>query len=57
MRLQGIVSETYRVEYSTNLVTWLPLATNTLVKDGLLNFTDTTAPVPATRFYRAVKLP
>ena len=39
------------VEASTNLVTWLPIWTNTFA--GALNFSDPQSGVSFNRFYRA----
>jgi subtilisin family serine protease len=43
------------IEYSTNLVTWFPIYTNTTSTSGSFNFTEN--PSDASRFYRAVSTP
>jgi hypothetical protein len=46
----GPPSQTAIVETSSNLVNWMPLATNTL---SPIHFTDPTVPRPTIRYYRA----
>ena len=43
----------YVVQGSTNLTSWVSLSTNTNTT-GNFNYTDTTAPVPDSRFYRTL---
>ena len=43
----------YVVQGSTNLTSWVSLSTNTNTT-GTFNYTDTTAPVPDSRFYRTL---
>lgn len=50
-RLIGTSGETYTLQGSTNLTTWVPLLTNSAT---LYDFTDTNASKFPTRFYRAV---
>jgi hypothetical protein len=57
MRLQGIASEAYRIDFSTNLPVWHPLSTNTISGAGYLDFIDTESSSLSNRFYRAVFLP
>jgi hypothetical protein len=52
LTLNGPPGATYIIETSTNLASWHPLATNSLV-DGLWHFIDATATNGLTRFYRA----
>jgi hypothetical protein len=49
--LTGPAGQAVVVEYSTDLLTWLPLWTNTFM--GALNFTDPQSGVFSNRFYRA----
>jgi hypothetical protein len=42
----------YAFDFTTDLLSWTPLGTNVAV-GTTLNFTDTSAPVPNERFYRA----
>jgi hypothetical protein len=43
----------YAVEESTNLLNWVPLATNRVPQDGLLHFSKTNSSAKAHAFYRA----
>ncbi|MEN9576130.1 MAG: hypothetical protein RL514_3985 [Verrucomicrobiota bacterium] len=52
----GDNGRSYRLESSTNLVTWVPVVTNA-VSGGVATFTDTAASGKALRFYRIVLLP
>ncbi len=45
---------TWRLEASTNLLSWLPLLTNTAGANGIIQFTDLLATNYPSRFYRAV---
>jgi hypothetical protein len=56
--INGLVGDTYRVDYATALApaTWIPLSTNVLVTSPQV-VTDSTSPGNNTRFYRAVYLP
>jgi sugar lactone lactonase YvrE len=49
--LTGPAGQSVVVEYSTDLLTWLPLWTNTFM--GALNFTDPQSGAFSNRFYRA----
>ncbi|HEX5222173.1 MAG TPA: Calx-beta domain-containing protein [Verrucomicrobiae bacterium] len=49
----GLNGDWYRIEYSTDLVNWTVICTNT-VTDGALHFVDPDADEAAQRFYRAV---
>lgn len=51
----GDFSRNYIVEFSTNLLNWAPLTTNTVDSLGNLEFTDTSA-TNRMRFYRVVPL-
>jgi hypothetical protein len=44
----------FRVEYSTNMLHWIPLCTNQVVQ-GSIDFVDPDASAEQKRFYRAVK--
>lgn len=46
-------TNSYRIQASTNLTTWVSLITNS--SGGILNYTDTAATNLSRRFYRAVK--
>jgi hypothetical protein len=46
----GPFNSTAIIQASSNLVNWLPLATNTL---SPIHFSDPTTPRPALRYYRA----
>ena len=48
----GELDRFYIVEASTNLTTWLPLATNQANGLGLLRFTDVSATNRARSYYR-----
>lgn len=52
--LSGVPGRTYVVEVSTNLVTWIPLSTNTTLS-GALNFIDTNVRGFRLKFYRAIE--
>ncbi|MEK7686100.1 MAG: hypothetical protein AAB466_11825 [Verrucomicrobiota bacterium] len=51
-RFYGEPGAYYRVQASTNLVNWLPLATNQISGLGYLEFTDTSSTNYDRRFYR-----
>lgn len=53
MRLVGPGSTNYVIQASTNLTTWVPIATNT-VPNGLWTFTDLQSTNFTQRYYRAV---
>ncbi|MBI5384773.1 MAG: hypothetical protein HZA90_08790 [Verrucomicrobia bacterium] len=54
MRLQTLTTPgtPYAFESSSNLQSWLPLATNTADTNGIVVFDDTNAPAVPRRFYR-----
>jgi hypothetical protein len=54
LRLQGTPNAQYHVEYSTDLTTWIAFPPVNADGNGLIQFRDDTAPMPAQRFYRAV---
>jgi hypothetical protein len=54
--LGGDSGKYYRLEYSTNLTTWFPLATNLAIV-GEASFSDTTISNQPGRFYRVTLLP
>lgn len=56
MTASGDNGRSYRLESSTNLVTWTPVVTNA-VSGGSATFTDSTAAGKVLRFYRIVLLP
>ena len=56
LRLIGDLGAAYGIEWSSNLVDWLPLATETNAF-GAVQFTDTAATNTSQRFYRAVPMP
>lgn len=53
--LNGPVGNTYIVQVSTNLPTWLPLTTNTIPASGSTSIVDSNGSGPSRRFYRAVQ--
>ena len=53
LRASGPDGAWFRVEYSTNLVHWLPVCTNQVV-NGSVDFLDPDAADSGVRFYRAV---
>jgi hypothetical protein len=55
--LTGAPQATYVIQVSTNLVTWNPLATNTVPSNGVLTITDPQASSFSRRYYRALKTP
>jgi hypothetical protein len=58
VKINGLIGDTYRVDYATALAptTWIPLNTNVLVTSPQL-VVDATSPGDNSRFYRAVYLP
>lgn len=52
--LSGRNGTTYVIQSSTNLVDWIPVATNTVVS-GSFEFTDSEASTSTLKFYRAVE--
>lgn len=56
LTIEGSVGCQYRIDYTTNLVTWIPLTTVTLTSSSFL-YVDTSALLSENRFYRAVLLP
>lgn len=55
-RLNTPSTGSFRIEYSTNLVDWIPLGTKETINQQL-NFSHTLSTNSTRRFYRAVKLP
>jgi hypothetical protein len=51
---QSLSNTTWRIDASTNLVTWLPVFTNTTGTNGVFRFTDLLATNFPWRYYRAV---
>jgi hypothetical protein len=51
------ISQRYALEWSTNLVNWPALATNTVTVDGAVRFTDSNSPNRSKTFYRARLVP
>jgi hypothetical protein len=56
-QLVGTPLATYVIQASTNLTTWVPVATNTLSASGVLQFADPQASTFWLRYYRAVRVP
>jgi Peptidase C10 family/Carboxypeptidase regulatory-like domain/Divergent InlB B-repeat domain len=54
MSIQGTPGGVNRIDYSTNLVQWQPLATNLTNIEGTIYFTDMIGSHSPNRFYRAV---
>jgi hypothetical protein len=56
--IAGKIGDNYRVDYATEAApeTWMPLSTNVLNSSPQLVL-DSTAPVPNSRFYRAIYVP
>jgi hypothetical protein len=55
--LAGTPSATYITKASTNLVSWISVATNTLPANGIASVTDTEATGMSRRYYRVIKTP
>lgn len=53
-QLIGPVGNQYVIMASTNLTTWIPIATNVIPGSGILSITDPFATNYNRRFYRAV---
>jgi hypothetical protein len=54
LSLAGATNFNYVLEYSTNLLNWIPLSTNLMPSAGVITIFDTTAKnSPQERFYRA----
>jgi hypothetical protein len=53
----GYAGKRYAMEESTNLLNWVPLATNPVPPDGLLHFNKTNSPAKGRAFYRARYVP
>jgi N-acetylneuraminic acid mutarotase len=53
---EGETNRQYRIDYSTNMTTWLPLQTN-VTTDGKFSISDGPNPPGSRRFYRAIPLP
>ena len=52
LTVSGLIAHTYQILASTNMTTWSVISTVTLGVGGSTNFTDTSAPSFAKRFYR-----
>ena len=50
-RLVGTTGQSYMIQGSTNLTTWTPLVTNSVM---FYDFVDTNSPNIPSRYYRAV---
>ena len=50
----GAAGQNFDIQASTNLQTWQDLGTNTADTNGMLQYTDTNAPLFDRRFYLAV---
>ncbi|MEO6036292.1 MAG: DUF11 domain-containing protein, partial [Verrucomicrobiota bacterium] len=57
LTLSGQAGLSYRIEVSSNLISWTPLSTITAEANGTFRFTDAAARSFDTRFYRAVQIP
>ena len=57
LNLQGLPLGNYRIEASTDFVTWTVVATVTNNLNGQSTFTDPSSPGMRRRFYRVIKLP
>jgi hypothetical protein len=56
LQVSSVAGRSYLLQGSTDLVNWVPLATN-VAPSNITIFMDTTATNFPTRFYRAVELP
>jgi hypothetical protein len=54
--LNGVPDAKYRIDYTTNLVSWLPLRTNTAF-GGTFQFEDVSSGNSPARFYRTQRVP
>ena len=54
--LVGDPGMTYVIQNSPDLTTWTALSTNTAAANGIIKFTDTSAPAINNRYYRAVRV-
>jgi hypothetical protein len=57
LQLAGVPSQACLIQTTTDLLKWLPIATNFSAPDGFLDFTDIAAGTFQRRFYRAVVTP
>src|SRR6185503_8245167 len=57
LRISGVAAHSYKLESSTNLVTWSALRTNLADPNGEWNFVDVDSTNLPTRFYRASPTP
>ena len=57
LRLAGVPSQTCLIQASSDLLKWLPIATNFSAPNGFLDYTDIAAGNFQRRFYRAVITP
>ena len=57
LTLTGQAGQTYEIQASTNLVNWIPIATNTLNSTGIYKYIDSNSPSYNQRYYRAAHLP
>jgi len=53
-QLSGPGGNEYVIQASSNLTSWIPIATNVIPADGVMTFTDPDATNYSQRFYRAV---
>ena len=53
MRVVGVANSNYVLQASTNLLTWIPIATNS-APTGFCTFSDGSAPACGRRFYRVI---
>jgi hypothetical protein len=56
LQMVGPAGGNYIIESSSDLINWVPIATNNS-PEGILNFTDTNAGSMTSQFYRAVNSP
>jgi len=56
LTLDGVPDAKYRIEYTTNLVSWIPLRTNTAF-GGTFQFEDAGSSSSGARFYRTLRVP
>jgi len=55
INLTGQPDATYVLQRSTDLLTWVPISTNTAPVNGTIKFTDSASLAITQRFYRAVR--